>query len=423
MTATGAKRRLRSSLPLGADYRRLWFASALSNLGDGVFQVALPLLALRITRSPGWIAGLQLAFRLPWLLFALPAGALADRLDRRRTMVNADLIRAVLIGSLAVLVALEQEMLWVLYVVAFGLGVGETLFDTAAQSVMPMIVGREQLSKANGRLYGVEVTMNQFVGPPLGGLLAGTVIAFAFAGSAAVYLVAAMALAMMAGRFKPRRAGGTPRRLGTEIAEGLRYLARHRLLRTLAFMVGVMNLMNTAAFSVLPLFAVKPGALGLSEAGFGLFLTALAVGALGGSLLAPSIEKALGRARALLVAVFGSALFTAGPACFTTVAPNVTVLVIGGVLMVVWNVITVSLRQRIVPEHLMGRVNAGYRLVAWGMMPLGAGVGGLVAEWLGVRAVFAIASVAQLGLLACFCVVTDSAIDEAETVEQAAVTP
>jgi MFS family permease len=357
------------------------------------------------------------------MLFALHAGALADRLDRRRTMVSADLIRAVLIGSLAVVVALEHETLWVLYVVAFWLGVGETLFDTAAQSVMPMIVGRDQLSKANGRLYGVEVTMNQFVGPPLGGLLAGTVIALAFAGSAAAYFLAAVALAMMAGRFKPRRGGGTPRGLGTDIVEGLRYLAGHRLLRTLAFMVGVMNLMNTAAFSVLPLFAVKPGALGLSEAGFGLFLTALAVGALGGSLLAPSIEKALGRARALLVAVLGSALFTAGPACFTTVAPNVTVLVIGGGLMVVWNVITVSLRQRIVPEHLMGRVNAGYRLVAWGMMPIGAGVGGLVAEWLGVRAVFAIASVVQLGLLACFRVVTDSAIGDAEAVEQAAVTP
>lgn len=179
--------------PLGADYRRLWFASALSNLGDGVFQIALPLLALRITRSPGWIAGLQLAFRFPWMLFTLHAGALADRLDRRRTMVSADLIRAVLIGSLAALVVLEQ-----------------------------------------------------FVGPPLGGLLAGTAVALAFAGSAAVYLVATVGLATMAGRFKPRRAGGTPRRLGTDIAEGLRYLARHRLLRTVAFMVGV-NLMNTAA--------------------------------------------------------------------------------------------------------------------------------------------------------------------------------
>jgi MFS family permease len=400
---------------LGRDYRRLWSASALSNLADGVFQVALPLLALRITRSPGEIAGLSLVARLPWLLFALPAGALADRLDRRRTMVRVDLARAVLIGALAAVTAAGHEQLWVLYLVAFGLGVGETLFDTAAQSVMPMMVGREQLSAANGRLYAAEMTMNQFVGPPLGGLIAGTAIALAFAGSAASYLAAALVLLTMTGRFRPVRAGGgVPPRLRSDIAEGVRYLFRHRLLRTLALMTGVMNLMNSAAFAVFPLFAVKPGPLGLSDAGYGLFLTAMAVGALGGSLLAAPIERALGRARALFMAVVAGAVLIGGPALFTTVGPNATLLVVGGLGSVTWNVITVSLRQRIVPEPLMGRVNAGYRLLAWGTMPVGAALGGVLAEAFGVRTVFGVAALTQLTLIACFRTVTDEAIVDAE---------
>ena len=133
-----------SAAPLGPTYRKLFTASALSNLADGIFQVALPLLALRITRSPGAVAGVALAARLPWLLFALQAGALADRLDRLRTMVRVDVARVVLIGGLAVVVALEHESLLLLYIVAFALGIGETLFDTAAQSIIPMVVDRRR---------------------------------------------------------------------------------------------------------------------------------------------------------------------------------------------------------------------------------------------------------------------------------------
>jgi MFS family permease len=399
---------------LGPNYRRLWSASALSNLADGVFQVAMPLLALRITRSPGWIAGLQLASRLPWMVFALHAGALADRLDRRRTMVNVDLARAVLIGSLAAVVAFEGEQLWVLYLVAFALGVGETMFDTAAQSVMPMVVDRDSLSKANGRLYAVELTMNQFVGPPLGGLLAGTLMALAFAGSAGSYLIAGLVLATMVGRFRPQREGVVPPRLRTDIAEGLRYLYRQKVLRTLAFMVGVGNLMNTAAYAVFPVYAVDPGPLGLSESGFGLLLTTSALGALAGSALAPRIEKAVGRARSLMVSVIGMPVALAAPALVDNVPLIAVTGIVTGIAVVVWNVITVSLRQRIVPEHLMGRVNAGYRLLAWGTMPVGAALGGIVAETAGVRTVFAVATIGQLVLLVCFGWLTDDAIDDAE---------
>ncbi|MBA2633118.1 MAG: MFS transporter, partial [Chloroflexi bacterium] len=164
-------------MTLGRSYRRLWTATAASNLADGVFQVALPLTAVGITRSPAQVAGVTIAARLPWLTFALYAGALADRLDRRRTMIAVDVGRVVLIGMLAAVVALQAEQLWVLYVVALALGIGETIFDTAAQSVMPMVVGRDQLSSANSRLFAAEIAMNRFVGPPIGGLLAGAALA------------------------------------------------------------------------------------------------------------------------------------------------------------------------------------------------------------------------------------------------------
>ena len=398
---------------LGAGYRKLWSASALSNLADGVFQVALPLMALRLTRSPGAIAGVAVAGRLPWLLFALQAGALADRLDRRRTMLLVNIGRAVVIGILAALVAADAASLPVLYLVALVLGFGETLFDTAAQSIMPALVERDDLRKANGRLYAAELSMNHFVGPPLGGALAGVAIALAFAGSAAAYACAAILLALLVGSFRPARTG-PPTRLRADIAEGARFLFRHRLLRTLAVMVGVMNLVEIGVFAVLPLYAVGPGPLGLSEAGYGVLLTTSAVGSLAGSLLADRFERRVGRSRMLWIAVVGSGFPSIVMALSSSPWAVGAGWVFGGFTVIGWNVITVSLRQRIVPDHLLGRVNAGYRLVAWGTMPIGAALGGLLAEVAGIRSVFWLAAAGHLVLLAFRRVITDEAMDAAE---------
>jgi MFS family permease len=398
---------------LGLNYRRLWTATALSNLADGVFQVALPLLALRITRSPAEIAGVALAARLPWLVFALQAGALADRLDRRRTMVNVNVCRVALIGTLAVVAAFESERLWVLYLIAFALGVGETLFDTAAQSLLPMVVNRDDLSRANGWLSAAELGVNRFVGPPLGGLLAGVAMALAFAGSAASYLFAAIVLALMSGRFRPRRDGVPSRRLRSDIAEGLRHLARHRLLRTLAVMVGVMNLSITASLAVLPVYAVAPGPMGLSAFGFGLLLTGGAVGSLIGAFAAPYVERRLGRARTLRIAILAAAAACAAP-LLTHPVLVAAGFAFAGFGEMSWDIITVSLRQRLTPDHLLGRVNAGYRLVGYGTMPIGAALGGVIGETVGLRWVFAIGAVVTLGLLLCLRIVTDEAMNAAE---------
>jgi MFS family permease len=398
---------------LGANFGRLLTASAFSNLADGVFQVALPLYALELTRSPAQVAAVTLAGRLPWLLFALPAGALADRLDRQRTMVTVDVARVGALVTLAAMAAADVATIPLLCLVAFLLGVGETLFDTAAQSVLPAIVERDDLNRANGRLLASETVMNQFVGPPIGGFLAGAAVAVAFGTSAGAYAVAAAALATMTARFRPERSGPVTR-LRTDIAEGVRYLAGQRVIRTLAFMVGVMNLGGVAVMAVFPLYAVDPGPMGLSEAGFGLLLAVSALGALAGSFLADRLERTLGRSGVLVmtVTVGGASAFV--PVITTAFVPVALAFAAIGLSGVAWNVVTVSLRQRIVPDRLLGRVNAGYRLLAWGSMPVGAGIGGLLGETLGLRSVFIFSGVTTAALVLCRTIVSDEAIAAAE---------
>jgi MFS family permease len=409
----------RASGGLGTRYWRLWSASAASNLADGVFWIAFPLFAVQLTDSPALIAGVSVVGRLPWLVFVLFAGALADRLDRRRTMLAITLLRTAVAAGLAVGIAAGAVDLVVLYVTAFVLGVGETLFDTAAQSIMPNVVERDQLSRANGRLYAVEITMNQFVGPPLGGILAGLGVALAFAGSALAFAVAAVALALLAGSFRPVPAA-TRTNIFEDIREGLAYLARHRLLRTLALMVGVMNLAATAAFAVFVLYAVAPGPMGLDAAGFGILMTSMAFGSVAGSLLVGRAEVRFGRARLLGITVLVTAVTIAMPGLTTSPWLVGASFAASGVAIVMWNVVTVSLRQRIVPDRLLGRVNASYRLLAWGSQPLGALLGGIVGELLGLPAVFILAGVGTLALVAGTRIVTDAAIAAADREAEAA---
>ncbi len=418
---TSIASRLRAGLP-GA-YWKLWSASAGSNLADGIFWIALPLLAITLTDSPALVAGVTIASRLPWLLFALVAGALADRLDRRRTMIIVDFTRAGLLGGLAIAAASGLASLPLLYVVAFALGVLETLFDTAAQSIMPSIVEPDRLSQANGRLYAVELTMNQFIGPPIGGFLAAVAIATAFGTGAVAYMLAAIALLAIPGAFRPVREGPT-RRIHQEIAEGLRYLFANRVLRTLALMVGVFNLGSSAVFAVFVLYAVAPGPLGLDEVGFGVLMTALAAGSIVGSLLVERIEGLLGRANLLAAAVIVITAATFTPAFTTSPFVVGVAFFASGLLNVCWNVVTVSLRQRIVPDHLLGRLNASYRLLAWGTMPIGAAIGGFVGEVLNLNAVFILAGGMTALLLLGRLIVTDDAIRaaEQEAATQAAAT-
>lgn len=379
---------------LGRSFAFLWSSTALSNLADGVLKTGAPLLAVSMTRSPTLVALVGAAATLPWLLLALPAGAIADRADRRRIMATAGAVRAVALAVAAVLAASGALDLWVLLAAVLAAGVAEVFADTSAQSVLPMTVPASQLTRANGRVFSAQQIGNEFAGAPVAGLLVGLLPAAVFGAPALLYAAAAALLLGMRGTYRPARnttqadgrsASGP---LLREIGEALRYLLAHRVLRSLAITAGLLNLANSAYFAVFVLWAVGDGsAIGLPPEGYGLMMTALAAGAVLGSLLAERIAGAFGEFRALTACWLASSVLLLVP----VVAPSPWALyptaVLWGVLGGAANVLVISTRQRLIPPELLGRVNSAYRLIGMGGMPLGAALGGVVAEFAGLPAV------------------------------------
>ena len=396
---------------LGPNFARLWTAGAISNLGDGVVLAALPLLAASLTHSPTTVAAVAAAGALPWLLFSLVGGAIADRTDRRRTMAIVDGFRFVAMALLAAALLAGVESVPLLVVVAFSLGMAETVFDNAAQAILPSLVATGGLETANGRLESAQIVANQFVGPPLGAWLFGVAVAAPFFVDAASFAIAALLALLLRGSFRPRRdlVATTVR---TDIAVGLRWLLSHRVLRTLAIALGVINLVGMAAMAILVLYARD--LLHLTNTEYGFLLIGEAGGALLGSLVASRLSTALGAGRALGLAVFLAGVSFLIPAVWVQPAAVAASLALGGCAGLVWNVITVSLRQTLVPDELLGRVNSAYRMIGWGTMPLGAIAGGLLADAFGLRAPFAVAA-AACGLLTLWLTtsVTTRAIERA----------
>jgi MFS family permease len=372
---------------LGAQYRKLWAASTISNLGDGVTLAAAPLLAATLTRDPVLVAGVAFAQRVPWLLFPLISGALVDRLDRRRVMGYVDAARTALIGALGVAVLLGWASLPLMYAVFFLMGTLETLFDNASQAMIPAVVPRDRLERANSRLYAAEIVSNQLAGPPLGGLLFGVAVAVPFLLDAGTFAAAAALILALRGQFRPERPeGAPPTTLVAEIGEGLRWLWSHRLIRTLAIMLGVFNMTFAATDAILVLFAQD--VLGLGSFGYGVLLTSVAVGGLIGSLMADRIIAWLGSGRALQASVLVSALVLTVVALSESAFVVWAVFLLTGITVVVWNVITVSFRQAVVPEDIFGRVNSVYRLLGWGGLSVGALLGGFLARSFGLTVPF-----------------------------------
>ena len=227
MAVTTARQRT----PLGPAYWRLWWASAVSTTGDGVLVAALPLLAVTITRNPLMISLVTAAEFLPWLLLSLPVGLMVDRHDRATLMWRAQVLQGSVIAVLAVLVLARWTDIAVLSVAAFGLGVGEVVFSNASQSVLPQLVRAEQLPEANGNQYAVQTIGQEFAGPPLGSLLFTAAAAVPFGLSAASFAGSAALLARLPKHPPDTVPDGTVR---SRVAEGLRWLLGHRLLRVVA---------------------------------------------------------------------------------------------------------------------------------------------------------------------------------------------
>lgn len=376
----------------GVNYWKLWSASVISNFGDGVAQVAYPWLASLVTRDGFKLGLVVLAGRLPWLLFSLPAGVITDRVDRKRLMVWMDAFRSALTAGVVWLVfanvdalSVAQEggatpandgvLLVALVLATFLFGVAEVLRDNTAQTMMPSVVDRSVLEKANGRLWAAEVVMNQSVGPPLGGVFIGLALALPFLVHSGTFAISAVVLATMAGTFRPAKAKarGTTTFRG-DMAEGFRMLWSHSVLRPLAITLGVFNATAMMSNTTFVLFAQE--LLGLDAAGFGLLLTSGAVGGVLGALAASRVAGRLSRGTALFVSmsVFGGTQAIIG--LFPSAILAWSMMALATFFVMVWNVITVSLRQRIVADEFLGRVNSVYRFFGWGMMSIGALAGG-----------------------------------------------
>ena len=377
-----------SAVPLGPAYTRLWSATALSNLGDGIRAAAFPLLAASLAEDPVLVAGVAVVGQLPGLLFGLLAGAVADRVDRRALVLAMDVIRTLLLIGLAVLIATGHATIGAAYVVAFASGLASVLRDTTAGTLLPSIVAADQLDRANGRMVTAEIAGNEFAGPPLGGYLFGVAVALPFAVNAGTLAVAAALVASIPALLQPRTpsAGELRPSLLTDLRTGLGWLVRQREVLAVPATSVALAMTDSAWFSLLVLYLRD--VLGLPGFWFGLMLAIGSVGGLTGGLLAAWIGRAVG----LRWTIVGSLLVAAAGQLSLGVTSSVlitaVVLATSSLVFAVWNVAARTLIQRRTPRPFLGRVGSINGTVITSASILGALLGGLVARQQGLHAPF-----------------------------------
>lgn len=372
---------------LGGPFRRLWTATATANVADGILLVGFPLLAVDLTRSPWQVSLVSALATAPRLVVSLHAGAIADRLDRRLIMLTATAVRVCVLAALTVSTLIGGVGLVGLYVVVVLLGLGEVVADTAAQSMIPMVVGRADLGIANGRLVAAQTVANDFLGGPIAGVLAGVGAAAVAGVPAAIYLGATLLLTRLPGVHRPRRHDDTT--MGADILEGLRHVTTHPVLRALAVLVSLLNLAGAAYLAVFVLWAVgADAALGMRASTYGLLMAALAVGGAAGAVSTERLSRRVGEpvllrsSAGVLAPLFLLPVWVPAPA----VAAGAFVVI--GLAAAIHKVLVASITQRLVPDDLLGRVNATMRLLGLGTMPLGAALGGALGSLAGLVPVF-----------------------------------
>ena len=378
--------------PLGRDFGKLWTAAAFSNLADGIGRIAVPLVATTLTDDPLLIALLAALSFLPWLVFGLPAGMVVDRFDRRIVMAIANGLRAAVALWLALYAVWGTLDITALLIGTLLFGVGETLFDNATNAVVPGVVRRDQLDRANGRIQTAQVTIDSFVAAPVGGVLFGVAIAVPlWAGAVGFVVPVLLALLLPATAARPLRGPDPGEAVPAAVParEAIRYLWRHRYLRAMVVFTSVIGSALTFAQATMVLYFldeqhVPPAAIGFVTAGIG-------VGALLGALVASRLVERFGR---------GAVMFSANLVCAVGLActwlapgplPAAASYAVFAFAVSIWNVPWGALRQQIVPGHLFGRVLGVNRMLTWGLFPIATVMGGWVARF-DLRLPFAIAA-------------------------------
>jgi MFS family permease len=379
------------------DFRRLWIGDSISQLGTQVTAVVIPLLAVvHLNASTFEVAILTALETLGFVLVGLPAGVWCDRLRRKPILICADLVRVVATGSVPVAAALGELTFAHTCLAVFVTGVCTVFFDVAHQSYLPFLVGRGHLVEGNARLEA-NATVAHVTGPAVaGGLVQWLTAPVAVVLDAASFAWSALWIARIRAR-EPRPVRAARSHLGREVAQGVLFVWRNRLLRTIALTGATISLWSSAQGAVLVVFLVRD--VGLSAGMIGLLYSLSGVGAVAGALLATRLAAMVGQARSLLVFVvagtlsgllvpmtgpgIGLALFVAGS-------------FVSAFCIVVFNVIQVSFRQQLCPDHLLGRMNATMRFVLWSMLPLGSLLGGALAVAVGLRGAIWITALAAL---------------------------
>ena len=366
---------------LGGAFANLVTANLCSSLGDGIARIASPLLAARLTDDPLLISGIAIMAMLPWLLFAIPAGIVIDRIDRRHALALANGVRTALAGALVVLVAVDALTIWWLYAVVFVYGAFETVYDGAIRAVVPSIVGRVDLHRANSRIEAGELVVQNFAAAPLTSALFAVAVLIPLGVNAAAYAAAGvLAFFLPAAAAGAHRTGppADPVPWHRQLVDGYRFIVANRMLRTLWLLSTFVGLCISAGMATWVLFVLDR--LEVPEAWFGAFMLAGAVGGILGTVVVGPSKRALRSGRVMAVANLVTAL------CFVVVGavPTVWVAVLGLAVtsgaITVWNVLVMSLRQSIIPSRLLGRVHGTWRTLLWGATPVGSLLGGLLAR-------------------------------------------
>ena len=369
--------------------RSLWTVLAsfgLGNLADGIVALTFPLLASALSSSPALIAAVTTALTLPLLVSALPLGLLLDRLDRRLLALVAHAVRTITLSILVVLAGSGQLSLPVLYIIAFLFGTATTLANSAAPTLVNHIVPRPLLERAGARVTAVQTMATEFAGPALGGLLITVGGPFTLLMGTLLNLASFVSLKRLPGPF--RASVSSKPRLMHDLREGVTFLARHSLLRTLVLMTAAMNICWSAWLALAPLRFGPYSETGLGASSYGLIVAGLGIGGLIGALCVNGLTERLGRRLTIALDLLGTLALIATPA-FTT-QPWIIFLstLAGGFGGTLWAVLVGALKQRLVPNSLLGRVSSAWLMMSWGVMPLSAALAGWLAERQGIQSVY-----------------------------------